>query len=232
MIVIAALLLSVVAQNGTDCRHGLFIGGNFTVLEDLPIHVNEFYRTNNFSLIPPEFDHLLRTLQHHSEAFLETCPAAVVLEHLVDMEVRLVLFARSLEDGAGTSELIKVQEIWKEYNRLRETLADRLSDPWTLAVWPIQQGEKRIVKYFNDLWPDEKEQGTHFYAELHTSGRLPVSDADWKTHFEEVVWALRESGATEFWPYGGSLIALLRYGQRSGELTNGKVAKAQRKLDD
>ena len=30
------------------------------------------------------------------------------------IQVRLVLFARSLEDGAGTSELIKVQEIWKE----------------------------------------------------------------------------------------------------------------------
>ena len=105
------------------------------------------------------------------------------------------------------------------------------SDPLEPDLWPLRTGWRRVQRYYDLLWQDVYDSEKTWEI-MESPG--DISDDLYHEAFNEVADVLDNLShlnfVSEWWPCRGTLIALLRHGARSGELSYG-VDVVERDID-
>ncbi|KAF4740865.1 hypothetical protein FOZ63_026504 [Perkinsus olseni] len=113
--------------------------------------------------------------------------------------------------------------------------------------WPIDEAERRarvgnalvqalqycVQAYYTRISStlDDPRKREEFFRLLYEMGDAPLMDEPWEAGLHDVMDALASITGIEYFPYGGTLLALVRYGARTGDLSEDKKDVVERDID-
>ncbi|KAF4656860.1 hypothetical protein FOZ61_006638 [Perkinsus olseni] len=190
--------------------------GEYVRPAEYAARITKFFETNNYTRSVPRYlDHVPGLVFANAEEFRHNCPQLLLLCLLLDVERSLeATYASVFTDGA-THLLSTAQRRWDEYARLRSSdpivisHAERFPMSW--LGWPIDEGERRARAYYSRITStlDDPRKREEFFRLLYKMGDAPLMDELWEAGLHDVMDALASITGIEYFPYGGTLLALV-----------------------
>lgn len=201
--------------------------GSQLTLQDFRDLAVDFYASG-----APRFpqDGYLAAIMNHKHHVSKVCPHAVMQALLLRIEALLLQIytqpAQSRDQHlASFSEAATLHSHFTALTHWLRFVLRSESSPE--LGWPLSRGEKRVQRYYDMLWGDVYDSADT-WAMMEQPGS--ISDELYHAAFAEVASVLGGLGL-EWWPCRGTLIALLRHGWRSGNLSRGLVDVVERDID-
>ncbi|KAF4696851.1 hypothetical protein FOZ60_014612 [Perkinsus olseni] len=189
--------------------------GEYVRPAEYAARITKFFETNNYTRSVPRYlDHVPGLVFANAEEFRHNCPQLLLLCLLLDVERSLeATYASVFTDGA-THLLSTAQRRWDEYARLRSSdpivisHAERFPMSW--LGWPIDEAERRARAYYTRISStlDDPRKREEFFRLLYEMGDAPLMDEPWEAGLHDVMDALASITGIEYFPYGGTLLAL------------------------
>ncbi|CAK8998424.1 Ankyrin repeat domain-containing protein 54 [Durusdinium trenchii] len=146
--------------------------------------------------------------------------------------VRIYTFSTDSADFHANS-FSEASALNLEFNAVYQWLQQQIDakvQEFDLGVgWPLKIGWKRVQRYYDLLWQDVFDSEHTWEAMERRQEQEEISDEFYHKAFAEVADAL-EDLSLDWWPCRGTLIAFLRHGARSGELSGG-IDVVERDID-